>query len=45
MRPHDRLAAIQGTIERELQARKEQDHHWEDQIDVSKLYHGMTNNI
>ena len=34
IRPKDRTAAIQGSIERELLRQKDRDFHWEDQIEV-----------
>lgn len=34
IRPKDRTATIQSSIERELLRQKDRDHHWEDQIDV-----------
>lgn len=35
MRPRERTALIRETIESTLNRQKEQDHHWEDQVDVS----------
>ena len=34
IRPKDRTAAIQSSIEHELMRQKDRDYHWEDQIDV-----------
>jgi len=38
MRPRERTALIRETIESTLTKQKEQDHHWEDQVDVSLFF-------
>lgn len=38
VRPKERAAAILAQVDREMARIKERDHHWEDGMEVSRLY-------